>query len=431
MNELDLDQLRGSWRQQSRRIDATLSLDIERVRARLQLRTQSAFQRHTRWLLLALGFGAATLLALTLFIVQHRQDAAYLVASVPLLGLLLAEFVTDFRQWRTLARLDTSRPIAEVRAVLQTLRTRRLRMLRCVLLSCVLLWLPALAVLLKGLFGADLLRGLPFRVILANLLLGLAGIPLGMWLMRWLSKRLSGAPAWQRLVYAASGRGFSAAHHHFESQFGFEEKLSQSADARAVLQQINTNWPASVEALLDSLQRNALASMLFYAALLPLIGSFNFAHGAEPQFLLPGLLLHFILVAQIIAAVVHRVRLLQIGPARPLDLHSQLLALSKISQWRAKLARISLIALPVALLALLQVLAKACCGIDLFGAASSWLALAVGLSTSFSCGWLALQLRRDRDFAPRTLDLLSLGALARMDALVQALEASAVSREAE
>ena len=101
------------------------------------------------------------------------------------------------------------------------------------------------------------------------------------------------------------------------------------------------------------------------------------------------------------------------------------------AQWRAKLARISLIALPVALLALLQVLAKACCGIDLFGAASSWLALAVGLSTSFSCGWLALQLRRDRDFAPRTLDLLSLGALARMDALVQALEASAVSREAE
>lgn len=421
MSGMDLDQLRGRWQQQSRRIDATLSLDIERVRARLQMRTQSAFQRHTRWLLLALGFGAATLLALGLFTFTNRQDVAYLLASVPLLGLVLAEFVTDFRQWRTLARLDSSQPIIEVRATLQALRTRRLRMVRWILLSCVLLWLPALAVLLKGLFGIDLLRGLHFSVILANLLLGFACIPFGILLMRWLGERLSGAPAWQRMLDDASGSSFSAAQNHFESQLGFEAQLAQSPDTRSLLEQMDASWPAPTVALLRSLQRRVLASVFCYATLILLLGNFNVEHGGQPQFLVPGLLLHFVALAQMIASIVDRVLLVQIGPGQVLDVQSQLLTLRRIAHWRVKLAQITIIALPLALLAAFQVLPEVLWRVDWLGAASAQLHVALAIVTAFSCAGLALQMRRRPDTS-RLLDVLSFGVLAKNRALRQQLE---------
>ncbi len=184
MNGLDLDALRAGWNHSQRQLDASLTLDAQTLRAALSQRTGAAFRRHRGWLLASVITTAVTFGALLTFIVLHIDDSIYLLLATPLAMLALAELIVDWRQWRALSQLDLSAPVMQVQAVLDQLRGRILRLAKWVMLTSVLLWLPLLLVLVKGLTGFDLLDHLHPSVLYVNLLIGVLFIPIALAAMK-------------------------------------------------------------------------------------------------------------------------------------------------------------------------------------------------------------------------------------------------------
>ena len=228
MSKFDLEKMQGAWRERSLKAESSLTLDVESARNRLKLGTRSAFKRHLHWLKLELVFGTATLIALLAFIFTHAQDLIYLAATAPLLALTIFAVSTDFIHWRLLSKLNLSAPIVAVRAVIVSVRARRLLVAKWIALSACLLWLPLVAVLVKALFGVDLLRGLAFEFIAANIAFGALLIPIGLAVFGWFTQRFANAPTFQRFVENASGASFSAARTSFELEADFESVLDAS-----------------------------------------------------------------------------------------------------------------------------------------------------------------------------------------------------------
>jgi hypothetical protein len=228
MSKFDLEKMQGAWRERSLQAESSLTLDVESARNRLKLGTRSAFKRHLHWLKLELVFGTATLIALLAFIFTHAQDLVYLAATAPLLALTVFAVSADFFHWRLLSKLNLSAPIVAVRAVIVSVRARRLLVAKWIALSACLLWLPLVAVLGKALFGVDLLRGLAFEFIAANIAFGALLIPIGLAVFRWFTQRFANAPTFQRFVENASGASFSAARTSFELEADFESVLDAS-----------------------------------------------------------------------------------------------------------------------------------------------------------------------------------------------------------
>ena len=392
MSMLDLEKLQGAWRQHSQRVEASLALDVEGVRNRLKLGTRSAFNRHLRWLRLEIVFGATTLLALLAFIIKERTDVVYLAASLPLLAMLLFAFGTDIRHWRILSTLDLSAALVQVRTVLDAVRARRLLVAKWIGLSACLLWLPLIAVLLKAIFGLDLLRGLHFSVIAVNVALGVLLIPIGLLVFGWVSKRFAHAPAFQSFVEDASGASFSAARASFQLEADFETNLDSSETAAALAHLSQNQWPLNADVPLRRLRTANLCGILLSALLVLANGSFSFQHGGDVQTLVPGIFLHLFLLLQMISGIVYRVLLAKFGASSTTPLTTQIQSLTEMAHWRGNVARLSIVLTPLLALALAQVLAKATFAIDLYQAAGTSLALtavasALLLSTLLYLRW--------------------------------------------
>lgn len=189
MTTLDLDRLKQRWSEQSRAIDAQLALDVDAVRRRLTAQTATALVRQRNRRLYALLFGGVAFVATLGFMRANVDDAAYLLLALPFALLLMMVGAVDLREWLSLGRVDFARPLTELRAEYDRLRARRLQIVRVIAQLSVLLWLPLIFVLVKGLAGVDLLRRLPFSVTAANVALGVALVPCIALIVRWLARR--------------------------------------------------------------------------------------------------------------------------------------------------------------------------------------------------------------------------------------------------
>ncbi len=423
MSTLDLDKMQGAWRQHSQRVEASLQLDVEGVRNRLKLGTASAFKRHLLWLTSEIVFGGATLLALLAFMISERTDVLYVAASVPLLALALFAFTTDIRHWRILSRLNLSAPIIQVRGVLDGVRARRLLVAKWIALSACLLWLPLIAVLCKAAFAWDLLRGLPVSVLMVNLALGILLIPIGMRVFGWFTERFEDAPAFQRFIENASGTSFSAARSNFELEADFESGLANS-EAHSVLTHVEqSQWSVQAIEPLRHLRRSALGGILFWALLVAAPATFNVLHGGNAHALIPGIFLHLFFVVQLVAAIIHRQLLGNLGATSAQPLTPQIQSLKQMAYWRGNVARISIVLTPLLVLALLQVCATVFFAIDLYQATATALAMAaIGsacvLSAVLFLRWRATLTR----FAPALSNAATFSAIDWTDKLLALLE---------
>ncbi|MGH8499630.1 MAG: hypothetical protein ACRERV_12625, partial [Methylococcales bacterium] len=102
MSGLDLDKLKSQWTQETRKLDDSLTLDIEAVRTALAKKTGTAFRRHSFWLTASLVTSIVAFAALMTFIVKHLNDVTYLLLAAPLAIFALAECVVQFLQLRSL-----------------------------------------------------------------------------------------------------------------------------------------------------------------------------------------------------------------------------------------------------------------------------------------------------------------------------------------
>ena len=422
MSKLDLEKMQGAWRLHSQRVEASLSLDVAGVRNRLKLGTQSAFKRHLRWLGAEIVFGAATLIALLVFIVSHRSDVVYLAAALPLLAMVLFAVATDIRHWQILSTLNLSAPITQVRAIVDAVRARRLLVVKWIALSSCLLWLPLVAVLFKAAFAVDLLHGLHFSVVAVNIVLGVLLIPIGLVVFGWFTKRFAHAPAFQRFIDDAAGTSFSAARASFESEANFESGLLSSDAPTALAYLEQRQWPAHADALLQRFRKSLMFGIFLPALFVLGMVSFNAVHGGDVHALIPGIFLHLFFVMQMVAGIVHRQLLRNLGASSALPLEAQVRTLKQVAYWRGNVARLSIVLSPLVALALVQVFAHLIYAIDLYALANTTVKIITGLVLLSACVLITFAWRaKAMTFAPSFSNALALGALKRNQQLLAAL----------
>ncbi len=418
MNPLDLDAMRGRWAEQGRQLDQSLAMDLAAVRAALDRRTLSAFRRHRGWLLLGLAGALIAASLLIVFLVAHWGQWPWVGLALSLLPLTLSEAWVDALEWRALRRLDFDAPVATLETRLDALQTRRLRQVKAILACSVLLWMPFLLVAVKGLFGADLMRVLHPSVLWINLALGLAFVPLSLGVAAWVSKRFGGTPGLRRFGEDAAGDSWARARGELEARADFEREAQRDPEAALRSREL----PAGVRVPLLALRRRLLLGILACAAGVLAVGLFNAAHGGLVQFIAPGVLLNLALVAQMAAGIELRQALvLRTAGANALR---ERFAASLVL--RRRFAAGGVVALPVLLPALAQVLAKLAFGVDLVvlaGPAITTAILALGLAGVVALGWRAV--RERESFAPGVVEAMSLGVLARGRALLARLAEAA------
>jgi hypothetical protein len=387
MSNIDLDQLRQRWQQAHAAAEPSLQLDLDKLRGQLRGRTRSAFAGHMWRLLLGLSVQSAMLLWLLQFLHGHWNDAIYRLFALPIAGLLLAQVGVSAVQWWRLRRLDPAAPVLQTRALLDRLRRRQLRVTRWIILSSVLLWFPAILVLFKGLFGADLIDHVHPSVIWVNLLVGLGFLLLGELLLRWLARRYAGSPALHRLLVETAGYSWQRAEQAFDAQLALEQDIDAQGPARVVESwRRRAELPQRLKKPLRRLRWRLLLAACGWATLLLLTGVYNAQQGGQWSLLAAGVLLNGYWIAQMVAAIVHWTRLARLDFG--VDSATLVDQLARLNQTQRKVARISLTLAPVFVLLAAQVLGKVVLGKHLLLASPMGLSIALGLIAIAACLWL-------------------------------------------
>ena len=422
---IDLDALRGQWGALDRRIDNSLELDVAALRASLSRDVYSAFRRHSHWLLVALVFDAVALLALMVFGLAHLHLPVYATSALALTLLMTMEAATDIHAWRTLRTLDFNAPVLAVRQCLSALRARRLRTTGAFILFSIALWFPFLLVLVKGVFGGDLARVLHWSVLVGNIVFGLLLIPFGAWIGRRVAQRLRGNVGFEQFLDDAAGKSWSAANHRWDAYARSEERIARGEAASLLRAQSGGDAIAPHIAQPLAALKRALGMGIVLAALpVCVIAVFNATHGGQVRFLLPGLLLHFACLAQMVANIAH------LHAVRRMDLHDDPARTANTLAWmvtqRLRLVRVTWTALPLLCLAAVVVLGKAIFAIDVYGALGAKTSLAAIATAAAGCWWMS---RVRIDASSRVAHVLCSGVIGRSDALERVLQRCAAEFE--
>jgi hypothetical protein len=419
MNTLDLDSLRNRWSAQGREIDAQLGLDLDAVRRLQTARTRSALGRHRGGLLVQLLTGAAGIGLLALFALRHGSEWPYLLAALPLLGLLAVHFIVDARQWRAVAGIDYSAPVVALRETLDALLQRRLRLVRTVVYISPLIWWPMLMVIVKGLWNIDLLDWMHPSVLPITALAGVAVIAIVELAAHAIARRFPQAPALRRFLDDLAGPTFQRASEHVESQLRFERDVSEHG-AQHALRSRSQRLGEPLETARAGLQQRVSLGLWLISVLIVLSGGFNAAHGGQAGALLPGVLLHLCAIIWLIAGVRHRIALGSL-PAGGGDVHGWGEHLRGVVRARRLLLQAYVIASPLLVAALLQVLGLAFAATDLWQSMglAGWLGLSVVVAIAIALLFLRWRRRRDA-FASAAVEALSLATLDRSAGLAEA-----------
>jgi hypothetical protein len=419
VNTLDLDRLKNRWSAQGRDIDAQLSLDLDAVRGLQTARTRSALSRHRGGLLLQLLTGAAGIGLLAVFALRHGGEWPYLLAALPLLGLLVMHLIVDARQWRAVARIDYSAPVVALRETLDALLQRRLRLVRAVVYISPLIWWLMVMVILKGLWNIDLLDWMHPGVLPITALAGVAVIAIVELASHAIVRRFPQAPALRRFLDDLAGPTFQRASEHVESQLRFEREVSEHGAPHA-LRSRSQRLGQPLETVRAGLQQRVSLGLWLIAVLILLSGGFNAAQVGQAGALLPGVLLHLCAIAWLIASVRHRIALGGLPPDGG-DVRGWGEHLRGVVRARRVLLQVYVIASPLLVAALLQVLGLAFATVDLWQSLglARWLGLAAVAAIAIALLFLRWRRRRDA-FASAAVEALSLATLDRSADLAEA-----------
>lgn len=417
---LDLDALRGRWGALDRPLDDSLEFDLAALRASLSQRMHSAFRRHSQWLVVALVFDALALAALLVFGIAHWNVPVFALSALALWLVVLMEAGTDLNQWRVLRTLDFDAPVLDVRERLAALRTRRLRTTGAVILFSIALWFPFLIVLVKGVFGGDLYAVLHWSVLVGNIAFGLLFIPLGAWIGRIVARRFRGSAGFEQFLDDAAGKSWSAANNRWTSYAQTEEMVARGDAAMLLRHHADRDALAKQFARpLGALKRSLWLGIGLAIAPMLLVAWFNAQQGGDARFLVPGLLLHFYLLVHMVANIAH------LHAVKRLDLDAPPQRLATTLAWmatrRERLARWTLVLVPLFLLPAAIVLGKALFDVDLFAAVpagAQFAALAVAVAASIALA------RTKPDVAAPLLAAICTGCLQRSRDLGDALVAT-------
>ena len=218
---MDLDEFQRRWAAQDMKLDQLLRLTLREAGLR---QARSALQQFRTGLALEWALNALAVLALGAFIADQLGALRFVLPALVLDVAAVALVATTARQWFLAGEVNYDGPVTESQRQLERLRLLRIRVTKWVLLLSPLLWTPLLIVGLKVLFGVDAyaVPGVPYLV--ANLLFGVAFIPLMGWAARRWAPRLERSGWARRWAEALAGTSLSEASGRLASITAFERE---------------------------------------------------------------------------------------------------------------------------------------------------------------------------------------------------------------
>ncbi|HEY8298790.1 MAG TPA: hypothetical protein VIG32_12305 [Candidatus Baltobacteraceae bacterium] len=219
-----MDELKTKWAEHDRRLDAVISLNRQLL-ARFELKpARSAMGLLTFSLFFEVLIMLITVMLLGRFIGDHIGARKFVVPAALLDAAAIAFLINLVRQIVITRQIDFGRPIAAIQKKIETLRVLRIRYAQGLLLIAVLAWPPLLIVLFKGAFGLDAYALFGSAYIWANALVGLAVIPLAIWLSKRIDTHASESPVMRRLIRTINGSSLNAAIDSLAKLADFENE---------------------------------------------------------------------------------------------------------------------------------------------------------------------------------------------------------------
>jgi len=227
---VEMDELRKIWAEYDRKLDTNIRLSRQLLKAANLKRARSALQRLAIFLALESVVQLAVVIALGNFIYEHISMLRFALPAAALDVLAIADLIAMGQEIARALQIDYDKPITTIQKQLEDLRVLRIRHIQGIFLMAILAWTLLLIVALKGFLGLDVYRLFGVTYVVANLLVGLAIIPLAIWLSRKFGGRLGRFPIIQRLTRGLAGydlnaaTGFLMALSEFESEFEDEKR---------------------------------------------------------------------------------------------------------------------------------------------------------------------------------------------------------------
>lgn len=216
---MDLDELKQRWMEHDRKLETSIRLNRQLLRD-----TYTRKARFALWRLGAmLAAGSVILLAfiagLGVFIRQNWGMPEFVWPAAVLDVFAIATLACLILQIALALDVDYDQPVAVIQKQLERLRKIRIRYIQGVCLGMTLTWAPIFMVVMKAAFGVDVWRTFDRTWLVENVLIGLAVIPVGIWLARKLATRLN-----QRFLNELAGVNLTAASRFLADLARFEEE---------------------------------------------------------------------------------------------------------------------------------------------------------------------------------------------------------------
>ncbi|HET8946514.1 MAG TPA: hypothetical protein VFQ07_05995 [Candidatus Polarisedimenticolia bacterium] len=228
---MELDELQRRWREQDAKLDAVLRLQARLVAEPSRRRAASSLRR-AAW---AWGLEAAVSFLVVVWLASFAADHLfeprfYIPAAWLALGAMLL-VITGARQVVELWTIDPGLPVLAIQKRLERLRISRARTLKWTLLLSPLAWTPMCLVGLRALLGFDAYSHLDPAYLWGNLLVGLAVIPIGYGIARWLSARVHRSPLLRAVLDDVGGRSFARASRFLAAAEALENDPLREGEA--------------------------------------------------------------------------------------------------------------------------------------------------------------------------------------------------------
>jgi hypothetical protein len=221
---MELDELKQKWADYDHKLETGLRLNRMLLTANTLDRARSALRRLA--ILLALGAVAtlAIIIVLGTFIYDNFALMRYALPAAVLHVFAIAVLISQIRQLVLILRIDYAQPVATIQKQLVQLRLARIRHIQGALLLATLAWTPLLIVVLWACFGINVYREFSLAWLASNVLLGLAIIPLAIWISKEFGDRMGRSPFLQRFMRDLAGYNLNAATGFLASISEFEKE---------------------------------------------------------------------------------------------------------------------------------------------------------------------------------------------------------------
>lgn len=218
---IDLDEMKQVWAQQDSRLDESLRMNRQLLSATVLNKTRTAMQRMALWLGIE-GFVWFTIVVwLGSFVYAHIGVGRLAVSAIALDVYAIAMLAATLRQIVAARQIDYAEPVFGIQRQLEKLRILRVRITVRTLLGGTIVWAPAMIVVCKAFLDLDVNST---AWLWANILFGLALVPLELWLSKKFGDRMDGSPFLQRVMKDITGHNLNAAFTSLTKLAAFEKE---------------------------------------------------------------------------------------------------------------------------------------------------------------------------------------------------------------